>query len=143
MTRISHSQHILENFSSYAPPELSDPATTRIRLAFAIFVICLIINVEKMPSWLNVKIAAAVIGVFSPSRFRTALLFSLLQHNVLKIIIDGYLYANKFLSPNLTLQTQKHQDLLHCQFVLVEFYGGCSRLTSDELVLKATLYLGG
>jgi len=89
------------------------------------------------------NVAAAVIGVFSPSRFRPALLFSLLHHSLLKIIIDGYLYANQFLSPNLTLRTQKHQDLLHCQFVLVEFYGGCSWLTSDELVLKATLYLGG
>ena len=85
MTRISHSQHILGHLISYAPPELSDPATTRIRLAFAIFVMCLIINVEKM-RWLNV--AAAVIGVFSPSRFRPALLFSLLRHSLLKIMID-------------------------------------------------------
>lgn len=85
-TRISHLHHILGNLDSYAPPELSDPATTRIRLAFAIFVMCLTINVEKM-RWLNLEVAAAVIGVFSPSRFRSALLFSL-QHNLLKIIID-------------------------------------------------------
>ena len=87
-TRISSQQHTIENLYSYAPPELSDPATTRIRLALAMFVVCLIMIVERM-RWLNVELAAAVIGMFSPSRFRAALLFSLLQHKLLEIIIDG------------------------------------------------------
>jgi hypothetical protein len=55
-------------------------------------VVCLLIIVERM-RWLSVELAAAVIGTISPSRFRAALLFSLLHISLLKIIIDGSLYA--------------------------------------------------
>jgi hypothetical protein len=95
-TRISRQQHIFENLYPYAPPELSDPATTRIRLALAMFVVCLIMIVGKM-RWLNVELAAAVIGMFSPSRFRAALLFSLLQHKLFEIIIDGSYMLNRLI----------------------------------------------
>jgi hypothetical protein len=60
---------------------------TRMRLVFAIFVVCLLIIVERM-RWLSVELAAAVIGMISPSRFRAALLFSLLQIYLVKIILD-------------------------------------------------------
>jgi hypothetical protein len=59
---ISRQQHVISELHPYAPPELSDPATTRIRLAFAIFVVCLIIIVERIRWLSSVKLAAAVIG---------------------------------------------------------------------------------
>jgi hypothetical protein len=90
--KVSRQQHIISKLHPYAPPELSEPAMTRIRLVFAIFVVCLLIIVERM-LWLKVKVVGAVIGMISPSRFRAALLFSLLHINLVKIILDGSLYA--------------------------------------------------
>lgn len=83
------------------------------------------INVEKM-RWLNVEVAAAVIGD-PPSRFRAALSSptGLLQHNLFEIEKNGYLYAYKPLSPNQTLRIRRHQDLFSCRSVLVELYKEC------------------
>lgn len=140
-TGISRRQHIFENLYPYAPPELSDPATTRIRLALAMFVVCLIIIVEKM-RWLNVELAAAVIGMFSPSRFRAALLFSLLQHKLLEIIIDGSYMLNRLIRIRL-FEFRNIRICLMVSLFLSSFIKDHDQLTSDKLILEAALYLGG